>query len=136
MDETTDLDPVIEGAMNAFNDHDTDRLMAKFAESVTFTDPFRTELNKAELREFTDEVFEAFPDVRYEQHRVFSGDGGATAMEVTIHSTHEGEFNGIPPTGQTVALPGVTVIDVSGDGITYWRDYFDKQSFAEQLGLE
>lgn len=136
MPETTDVDPTVARAMDAFNDHDTERLMAEFAEDVTFSDPFQDELNKAELRAFTDEVFEAFPDVRYEQHRVISGSEGATAVEVTIHATHEGEFDGIPPTGQTVALPGVTIVEVSENGITSWRDYFDKQSFAEQLGLE
>lgn len=136
MAETTDVDPAISRAMDAFNDHDIDRLMAEFAESVTFSDPFQDELNKAELQGFTAEVFEAFPDVRYEQHRVISGDGGATAVEVTIHATHEGEFDGIPPTGQTVALPGAVIIDVSEDGITSWRDYFDRQSFVEQLGLD
>jgi len=136
MAETTDLDPTIAQAMEAFNDHDTERLMAEFAEDVTFSDPFQDELNKSDLRAFTAEVFEAFPDVRYEQHRVISGDERATAVEVTIHGTHEGEFNGIPPTGQAVALPGVTIIDVAEEGITSWRDYFDKQSFAEQLGLE
>lgn len=136
MAEITDLDPTISRAMDAFNDHDIERLMAEFAEVVTFSDPFQDELTKAELRGFTADVFEAFPDVRYEQHRVISGDGGATAVEVTIHATHEGEFVGIPPTGQTVALPGVTIIDLSEAGITYWRDYFDRQSFVEQLGLE
>jgi steroid delta-isomerase-like uncharacterized protein len=136
MGEFTDLDPTIAEAIDAFNDHDTGRLMAEFAENVTFSDPFQDDLSKAELRGFADEVFEAFPDVRYEQHRVISGDGEATAVEVTIHGTHEGEFAGIPPTRQTVALPGVTIVDVSEEGITSWRDYFDRQSFVEQLGLE
>lgn len=135
MAETTDLNPATARAIDAFNDHDVEGLMAEYAESVTFADPFHDELRKAELRRYVDEVFESFPDIRYEQHRVVSGDGGETAMEVTIRGTHEGEFDGIPPTGQTVALPGVTVVATSEDGITYWRDYFDKQSFAEQLGL-
>lgn len=30
----------------------------------------------------------------------------------------------------------MTVIDASEDGITSWRDYWDQQTFSEQLGLE
>lgn len=136
MAETADLDPVIARATDAFNDHDTERLMAELAENVTFSDPFQDELTKAELRGYTADVFEAFPDVRYEQKRIISADDRATAVEVTIRGTHEGEFDGIPPTGKAVAVPGASIITVSEDGITSWRDYFDRQTYAEQLGLE
>lgn len=133
---TTDIDPAIARALDAFNDHDTERLMAELAENVTFSDPLRDGLTKAELRGYTADVFEGFPDVRYEQKRIISADDGVTAVEVTIHGTHEGAFDGVPPTGETVALPGVSVITVSEDGITSWRDYFDRQTFTEQLGLK
>lgn len=136
MPTTTDLDPTVARAMDAFNDHDAERLLAEFAEDSTFSDPFVDELTKAELRGYTAEVFEAFPDVRYQQKRVISGDDGATAVELTIRGTHEGEFDGIPPTGTSVALPGVSIVTVSEDGITSWRDYFDQRTFAEQLGLD
>lgn len=130
-----DMDPHVERAIEAFNDHDVDRLMDQMAEDATFTDPLEAEISGAELREYTIEIFEAFPDLRLEVKRVISSDDGVVAIECDYLGTHEGALEGIPPTGNAVVVPGVTVIDVSDDGITSWRDYWDQETFSEQLGL-
>lgn len=70
-----------------------------------------------------------------EPERVISS-GTETAIEWSFHGTQEGEFNGIPPTGETVDAPLVAIITVSDDGITSWTDYWDQMELAEQLGLE
>jgi steroid delta-isomerase-like uncharacterized protein len=130
-----DMDPEIERAVEAFNDHDADRLMDEMAEGATFTDPLEDNITGAGLHEYTAEIFEGFPDVRLEVDRVITGENGVTAIEGTYVGTHEGPLEGIPPTGNSVVVPTVTVIDVSADGITSWRDYWDQQTFSEQLGL-
>lgn len=135
MATTTDLNPTIARALEAFNDQDVDGFVAEFAENGTFFDPLQdSELTKSELRDYTADVFEAFPDVHAEEERIVTTED-TTAIEWTIHGTHEGQFGDIPPTGETVALPGVSLIAVSEDGIRSWRDYFDQQTFTEQLGL-
>lgn len=132
---TIDTDPRIERAITGFNDHDLDRVTAEFAEGGTFNDPLLDEPAVGEdIRAYTAEVFQGFPDVRLEVDRVFEMDG-AYALEGTYTGTHEGPMEGIPPTGNAVAVPTVTVIDVSEAGITAWRDYWDGQAFTEQLGL-
>lgn len=131
----TDLDPQVERAISAFNDHDLDRLMDEMAEEATFTDPLEADLSKTELREYTGEIFEAFPDVRLEVDRFISSDDGVVAIEGRYVGTHEGQLEGLPPTGNSVVVPTMTVVDVSADGITSWRDYWDQQTFSEQLGL-
>lgn len=135
MSTTTDMDPTISRAVEAFNDHDIDGFIAEFADDATFTDPVQEGLDKAETREYMAELLEAFPDVRVEVERVISSDTG-TAMECTFHGTQEGEFDGIPPTGKTVDDTFVSIITVSDDGITSWTDYWDRMSLTEQLGLE
>jgi steroid delta-isomerase-like uncharacterized protein len=131
-----DTDPVVERALSAFNDHDLDRLMDEFAEGGTFTDPLvEGEATGTEIREYTAEVFEAFPDVRLEVDRVVASGDGAVAIEGVYAGTHEGPIEGIPPTGNRAVVPTVTVIDVSEDGITAWRDYWDQRTFSEELGL-
>lgn len=129
------MDPHIERAIEAFNDHDIDQLMNQMAEDATFTDPLEADLSKAELREYTVEIFDAFPDLHIEVKRVISSDDGVVAIECDYVGTHEGSLEGIPPTGNSVVVSSMTVIDVSDDGITSWRDYWDQQTFSEQVGL-
>lgn len=129
------MDPHIERAIKAFNDHDVDRLMGEIADDATFTDPLAEELSGAELREYTVEIFEAFPDRRLEVKRVIASDDGTVAIECEYLGTLEGTLEGVPPTGNFVRVPSMTVIDVSEDGISSWRDYWDQQKFSEQLGL-
>lgn len=132
---TSITNPRVERAIEAFNDHDPDRLMAEMAEGSTFTDPLEEAITGTELHQYTAEIFEAFPDIRLEVDRVISGTGGVTAIEGTYAGTHEGPIQGIPARGRSVAVPTMTVIDVSDRGITSWRDYWDQQTFSDQLGL-
>lgn len=131
----SNINPHIERAIEAFNDHDVDRLMDEMAENGTFTDPLEADISGSELRKYTTGIFEAFPDVRLEVKRVISSEDGVVAIESNYVGTHEGSFEGIPPTGKSAVVPAVTVIDVSDDGITSWRDYWDQQTYREQLGL-
>jgi len=134
--QNADIDPRIERALTAFDAHDVDAMMAEFADGGTFTDPLVDgELSGDALRDYTLEVFEAFPDLRIDVRRVVSTGGEVVAIETTYVGTHEGPMEGLPPTGETIEIPGVTIIDVSDAGITAWRDYFDQQLFADQLGL-
>lgn len=131
-----DIPPPIARALEAFDNHDADGVAAEFAEEGTFYDPPQDEeLTKEEFRAYCVEIFEAFPDVRVEEERVLTAPDGTTAVEWTFSGTHEGEIDGMPPTGESFALPGVSIITVSEDGITSWRDYWDQQTFAEQVGL-
>lgn len=129
------MDPAIERAIEAFNDHDPDRLMGEMAEGSTFTDPLKEGLTGADIHEYIVEIFEAFPDIRLEVNRAITSNEGVTAIECEYVGTHQGPLEDIPPTGNSVVVPSMTVLDVSDDGITSWRDYWDQQTFAEQLGL-
>lgn len=133
---SSDMEPHVARAIEAFNEHDPDGVLEEMAEGGTFTDPLEEGLTGAEFHEFTAEIFEAFPDVRHEVSRVITSNDGVTAIEGRYIGTHEGPLEDIPPTGNSVVVPSMTVIDVSDDGITSWRDYWDQQTFAEQLGLE
>jgi len=131
----SDLDPHIQRAMETFNDHDLDRHMAEFADGATFLDPvLDSEVTGDDHRAYLAAVYDAFPDIRQEVDRVLCP-GNPTVIESTFYGTHRGEIEGIPPTGNSVAVPLVSVITVSEDVITSWRDYWDQQTFRDQPGL-
>jgi hypothetical protein len=55
---------------------------------------------------------------------ISSGDtgGGLVATQWVLHGTHTGPyFDGTPPTGRTLTLPGASFIQVEGDKIRYER---------------
>jgi len=48
---------------------------------------------------------------------------------------HTGVFFGIPATGKTVSIDGVTLVRMSNGKIAEERDFFDNLDFMAQLGL-
>lgn len=128
-------DPRIERALETFNEDDLEGHMATFADGATFADPVLDDpVSGADHREYLRGVIDAFPDIHQEPERVLSAPE-ATVVESTFRGTHEGPIEGVPPTGNAVAVPLVSVIEVADDGIVSWRDYWDQETFRAQLGL-
>ena len=129
---------VYQRAIDAWNRHDADALVALFAEGGTYYNP-RVDhaLTGQAIADFNKSVWAAYPDASLEI--ISNGDtgGGLVATEWMLHGTHTGPYmDGTPPTGRTVAYPGASFTQVEGDKIRSQRNYFDRQSVAEQLGLK
>ena len=69
-----------------------------------------------------------FPDFRVESTTLI-GQGDLVANEWSGRGTHA-------PTGRAFARTGVGIVEVRDDQIIRYRDYFDRQTMTEQLGLE
>jgi predicted ester cyclase len=52
----------------------------------------------------------------------------------TGRGTHQGEFQGIPPTGRQVAVPGFVFYRISSGKISEFRGLFDGLGMLYQLG--
>lgn len=123
-------------AADAFDEQDATAFVAQFAENGTFRDPIQeAELTREELREYFLNVYEAFPDVSSNTHRVAVSTDGDFGIEWTMQGTQQGPFEGLPPTGNRFEVSGASVGSVSDDGITFWRDHWDIREFLNQLGL-
>ena len=48
-------------------------------------------------------------------------------MEWTMTGTHEGEYDGIPPTGEEMAVGGMSTVVVEDGQVQADRLYFDTQ---------
>ncbi|MFB6154098.1 MAG: ester cyclase [Halodesulfurarchaeum sp.] len=133
---TTTKKQYVRRAATAFDEQDVEGFVSEFTEDGTFLDPIQEEeLTREELREYFIDVFDAFPDVRADIHRVSVGEDGDFGVEWTMYGTHQGTFEGLPATGNRFEVSGASVGTVTEDGITFWRDYWDTRTFLDQLGL-
>jgi steroid delta-isomerase-like uncharacterized protein len=124
----------------AWNAHDARAVTAALADGGTYADP-TTEgpLAGAALAEHARALFCAFPDLNFEVVGAPPADGGADGTVVVqwlMRGTNTGPWNGQPPTGRPVAIPGVDVFTVAAGEITSAEGYFDRQTLAEQLGFQ
>jgi steroid delta-isomerase-like uncharacterized protein len=62
-------------------------------------------------------------------------EGDRVAERWTGRGTHQGEFQGIPPTGKRVAVPGVVFYRIADGKIAEFRGQFDRMSLMQQLGV-
>lgn len=123
--------------LEGWNDHDPAQVMAQFADGGTYVDPFfDAPISGAEIGEFVRLTAGRFPDFRFEQRRVLDVPRENVRVEEwTMHGTHTGMREGLPPTGNTIALDGTSVVEIDEDGIQHIRGYYDQQELTHQLGL-
>jgi steroid delta-isomerase-like uncharacterized protein len=127
---------VVKRKVDAWNRHDVDAIVALFEEGGTYSNPVAGEgLTGEAIARFAKGVFTAFPDVSFEVVSMGDTGGGLVAMEWLARGTNTGPlFDGSPPTGRPLTLPGAAFMQVEGDKIRSERVYHDKQTMAEQLG--
>ncbi|HEX8968562.1 MAG TPA: ester cyclase [Chloroflexota bacterium] len=87
----------------------------------------------AGLKAFNTTLRAAFPDW-YSTAEELIAEGDRVAERWTGRGTHRGEFQGIPPTGRQVAVPGVVFYRLRGGRIIEFRGSFDMLSMLQQLG--
>ncbi|MGW4531881.1 ester cyclase [Nocardia sp. NPDC004340] len=85
------------------------------------------------LKAFNTAMRTAFPDWHSTLEEVVA-EGDRVAERWTGRGTQLGEFQGIPATGRTVAVPGVVFYRVRDGRITEFRGSFDTFGLLGQLG--
>lgn len=97
-------------------------------------DPSGEDVDREGLREFVSAVRTGFPDFEMHVEEVMVGDGTATVVFTTT-GTHEGEFMGITPTGESVRNHGIFVHRYEdGQHVEAWA-VWDTLSMLQQLGV-
>ena len=77
----------------------------------------------------------AFPDLDFEVRHEFSPRDDVAIVEFTARGTHEGELEGIAPTGKRVEVFVCNVLEARDGKILREREYFDALSIMRQLGV-
>jgi steroid delta-isomerase-like uncharacterized protein len=57
------------------------------------------------------------------------------AVRWTFHATHTGNFRGIPPTGKSVTMTGITIYRLANEKIKEARSNLDMLGLLQQLGI-
>ena len=76
----------------------------------------------------------AFPDSQIEIKQVYVL-GDTAIAELIARGTHAGDLMGIPPTGRSVELVICNVMEIRHGKIHREREYLDRLTMLEQLGL-
>jgi steroid delta-isomerase-like uncharacterized protein len=85
---------------------------------------------------YASRLWTAFPDLHFGLGRIAATADGVFAAEWRMRGTNTGAFRGLPPTGRTVDMPGVDIIELDGDKLSSVTGYFDSRAVPEQLGLK
>ena len=129
---------VTQRSFDAWNRHDADAILALYAQGGTYSAPRAGQaLTGQAIANYVKALSTAYPDFSIET--ISSGDTGSglVASQWVFHGTHTGPyFDGTPPTGRTLTLPGASFTQVENGKIRYERAYTDRQTVTEQLGFE
>lgn len=126
----------VEEFKTAWDALDPEAVADLFAGGGTYEDPYlEGPATGDEIRAYVAEIAEVFPDFRFDWRETYVPADDVVVLEWTIHGTHEGAFGRVPPTGNAVSVPGVSVVTFSEAGIAAQRDYWDRRLLVEQLGL-
>jgi len=85
-------------------------------------------------KDFYNNYLIGFSDIEFTVKNIF-GQGDNLAKHWNFKGKHTGDFFGIPPTGKTVDIDGVTIAKMKNGKIAQEQDFLDNMSFMSQLGI-
>lgn len=125
-----------------WNTRDVKGITALYAVDGTFQSPATgARLNREALAGYLGALFTAMPDFKVtSQNTKVSADGKTVTDEWVMEATWSqpfpgGQLAGVPATGRTIKLPGVSVVQMEQGRIKSYTQYFDNMSFLIQMGV-
>lgn len=127
---------VVREHMESENTHDFDVTLQTFAGHPRYELVPTGEVYDGpdEVDRYYRETRTAFPDQRNELIALHHADDAVIA-EFTLRGTHEGEFRGVPPTGESFECRMAAFFLFEEDRLVCERVYFDTATILTQLGL-
>ena len=118
----------VSAAVESWNAGDLDGYLRLYDEGIRLHGYSPEPMDKAQVRGFYEGIFSAFgtPKLRFEE---ILWDGDACTIRFTMTGQHVQEFMGVPATGTTITLPGITILHFRGDQVA------ERFSQADMLGL-
>lgn len=101
--------------------------------NATIVLPGMGQVNREGFKAFAASFRSAFPDWHTTTDELIA-EGDQVASRWTGRGTHQGEFQGMAPTGRPVTLPGTVFYRLVAGKITDFRGQFDGLALMQQLG--
>jgi len=79
-------------------------------------------------------AFAAFPDCQITVKDMVA-EGDKVAIRFEFSGTHQGEFMGIPATGNQFSITGMALARISGGKLAEWWENADVMGMMQQLGV-
>jgi len=133
-----DLIKLARELVEAFNNEDWDRYMARLATGSLYNEVGTgRQLRGAEILAANQGWRKAMPDAKGTVTNAFAS-GNKAVLEVTWEGTQTGPMDGpggtLPPSGKRQITPASWVFEFEGDKVKESRHYFDMMSFMQQIG--
>lgn len=119
---------------DALNERDFDAFADVHADDVVLHDHDEEFHGVEAAIEHEQTIYEAFPDMKYTPEDVLAEDN-LVAARWTVTGTHEGELEGIGPTGKEVEFSACGIFRLEEEKIAeVWLTY-DQLGMLQQLGV-
>ena len=86
------------------------------------------------FKQYFGELREAFPDYQMTIEQEF-GEGDLVLQRSTFRGTHEGVFNGVPPTKRSVTIGGFDLFRLEDGKVAEHWAQFDSLGLLQQIGV-
>jgi steroid delta-isomerase-like uncharacterized protein len=104
------------------------------SEQIVVYQPGMPPMDRTTFQQFGQAFYAAFPDLT---HTIADqiAEGDAVASRLVVRGTHQGEFQGIPPTGRPVEITAFGIHRVQDGQIVEQQLLFDALGLLQQLGV-
>ena len=117
-----------------WNERNPARVDEFFADNHIFRAAGSPPLDREGHRQMIAHFQDAFPDGRNTSEELLA-EGDKVVQRWTFRGTHQGAFQGIPPTGKPVTLTGISIWRVDGGTIVESWHELDTLGLMQQLGV-
>jgi len=93
------------------------------------------EWDTADLMQLIQTFYAAFPDNTHVIENLVA-EGDFVAVTLIQYATHEADYEGVPATGNSVTVPAMHLIQVSGGAIRNWWAVEDNLGLMLQIGMQ
>ena len=129
---------VSEELFEAFNAHDISRILSHMTDDVVWRTPEKTVHGKVAAEEDVRETMTAFTDLAFarEAFEVFSNTKTLSVVTPWVATgTMTGPASGLPATGRSARIEGMTMARFRDAQISEYRILYDQLDFMQQIGV-
>jgi steroid delta-isomerase-like uncharacterized protein len=125
--------------VEAWNRQDAEAVAAQFAPDGVrhqFSLPEARLAGRDAIAQGVGAIIQAVPDAALDVRSQVEGTDGRIVVEWTFSGTHQNDFPGMPASGATFVLPGISLFSLGSDGlITLENVYWDTATLMAAAGV-